>query len=436
MSRILIASTPLLGHVAPMLFVASSLKDHGHDILFLTGETFRDKVQQQGIAFTSLQGRANYDWRNLGSLFTEDEAGAEGLEGHIVHLKRLFGDAIPDQARSLETALEQHRADLIIVDVLYMGVLPLLLRHGHRPPVLSCGVIAPMWRDSGSSPFRGPDISTDGQKRNREDSQRFDAAVLPGTQYIDQVLAELGVAVDGGFCMFDTLYRVPDRLVQFCTAEFEYPLVELRQNFRFVGPILPAQTESEPVPDWINALDPVKPMIFVTQGTLANTDFDQLINPAIAALAEEPVTVVVTAGGGDPSQIARAPNTVAVPYVAYQSILPSASVFLTNGGYNGVQHALSYGVPVIAAGATEDKPYVAARVVWSGAGIDLKTGHPSPEQIRAAVRRVILQKEFRARAHVLSESIRHSDALASVNTLVLELVERTTHSGGGLTSAA
>jgi UDP:flavonoid glycosyltransferase YjiC (YdhE family) len=39
-------------------------------------------------------------------------------------------------------------------------------------------------------------------------------------------------------------------------------------------------------------------MVFVTQGTLANFDFNQLMNPAIAALADEDVQVIVTAGGG------------------------------------------------------------------------------------------------------------------------------------------
>jgi hypothetical protein len=52
-------------------------------------------------------------------------------------------------------------------------------------------------------------------------------------------------------------------------------------------------------------------------------------------------------------------------------------VMVTNGGYGGVQMALSYGVPLVVAGASEDKPEVGARVAWSGAGLNLKTGKPS-----------------------------------------------------------
>jgi MGT family glycosyltransferase len=428
MSKILVASTPLLGHVSPMLLVAASLKRQGHEVRFLTGEVFRERVQDQGIAFTSLHGYANYDWRNLSSLFTPEEGAATGFEGHIIHLKRMFADCIPDQYHALEDALRLERpeqsVDLIIIDVLYMGILPLLLRNGKRPPVISCGVIAPMWRDAGFSSFNGADNSPEGQIRNIEDGRRFDAAVLPGTSYIDQLLARLGVAVEGGFRMFDTMYRLPDRMLQFGTKDFEYPLVEGRENLRFIGPILPVTNDDLHAPAWLQEMNTSKPVVFVTQGTLANTNFEQLINPTIAAFADEPVTVVATAGSGDRSLIKRAPNAVVEPYVPYELVLPKTTVFVTNGGYNGVQHALSFGVPVISAGATEDKPYVSARVAWSGAGIDLKTGNPSPEQIREAAQQIIVRPEFRDRAQALSKSIRRTDALASIRTEVEELLEK------------
>lgn len=428
MGKILVASTPLLGHVSPMLAVAAALKQNGHDVVFLTGEAFRHRVTEQGIAFASLQGYANYDWQNLNVLLTPEEAVAQGLEGHIVHLKRLFADAIPDQYRSLEDAIHRHNAELVVVDVLYMGVLPLLLRRGSRPPVISCGVIAPMWRDAGFSPSRGAGNSPEAQARNIADGLQFDAAVRPGTIYIDQVLESLGVAVPGGFRMFDTMYRLPDKLLQFTTKEFEYPLVESRDNLLFVGPILSSPAQERQTPKWLRELDASKPLVLVTQGTLANTNFDQLVNPVITALAGEPVTVVATAGGGDAGRILRASNAIVESYIPYDLVLPRASVLVTNGGYNGVQQALAFGVPVVSAGATEDKPYVSARVAWSGAGIDLKTGNPTPEQVRLAVQQVLQAPHFRQRALTLSESIRATDALTTVASVVNALLPRLSHS--------
>lgn len=414
MSRILVASTPLLGHVTPMLQIAAAFQKHGHEVSFLTSSSFQERVERQGLHFHALRGHANYDWRNLRSMFSEAESGAEALEQHIIHLKRLFADSLPGQAAALHESIREWEPDLILVDVLYLGVLPLLLKHGPRPPVMSCGVIAPMWRDVGFSPFSGPDSSIDGQGRNIADGLRFDEAVRPGTEYIDDILTRLSAPVPGGFQMFETMYRLPDRLMQLTVEEFEYPLVESRDNLRFAGPLLPQPSDVTSAPQWLKELEDSVPLVFVTQGTVANTNFDQLVNPAIAALADEPVIVVVTAGSGDISKIELAPNVVVKPYVPYELILPQTSAFLTNGGYNGVQTALSFGVPIISAGSTEDKPYVGARVEWSGVGIDLKTGTPSEEQIRLAIRKALVRPDYQARAKSIGKRIRQSDALAAI----------------------
>jgi UDP:flavonoid glycosyltransferase YjiC (YdhE family) len=53
-----------------------------------------------------------------------------------------------------------------------------------------------------------------------------------------------------------------------------------------------------------------------------------------------------------------------------------------------VNQALSYGIPIVGAGASEDKPDVNARVAWSGVGIDLQTNTPVPEALRGGAQRL------------------------------------------------
>ena len=48
----------------------------------------------------------------------------------------------------------------------------------------------------------------------------------------------------------------------------------------------------------------------------------------------------------------------------------------------------------MAAGVSEDKPLVNQRIAWTGTGIDLKTGWPSPEEIRRAVREILLKPRY------------------------------------------
>ncbi|MGI3786808.1 MAG: glycosyltransferase, partial [Janthinobacterium lividum] len=110
------------------------------------------------------------------------------------------------------------------------------------------------------------------------------------------------------------------------------------------------------------------------------------------ALADEPVRVVATTGGRPVESVLELlggplpANAELAELVPYADLLPHTSVVVTNGGWGGVQQALAQGVPVVVAGASEEKPEVAARVAWSGAGIDLRTGRPSPRRIRHAVR--------------------------------------------------
>ena len=95
---------------------------------------------------------------------------------------------------------------------------------------------------------------------------------------------------------------------------------------------------------------------------------------------------------------------------------------VTNGGYGAVQRALSTGVPLVVAGNTEDKPEVAARVAWSGAGINLRTGAPTVGAVRAAVREVLGDGRYLAAARTLETAFARRDGVAEIAALVDEVI--------------
>ena len=158
-------------------------------------------------------------------------------------------------------------------------------------------------------------------------------------------------------------------------------------------------------------------MVHVTQGTLDNADLGRLLLPTTRALAGDDVLVVATTGGPGPGPLRRdLPANVRLErFVPHDRLLPHVDVMVTNGGYGGVQQALANGVPLVVAGDSEDKPEVAARVRWSGAGIDLRTGRPSPAMVARAVRRVLSRPSYRARAEVLRAEIDATDPLGEIS---------------------
>jgi UDP:flavonoid glycosyltransferase YjiC (YdhE family) len=91
---------------------------------------------------------------------------------------------------------------------------------------------------------------------------------------------------------------------------------------------------------------------------------------------------------------------------------------VTNGGFGGVQYALTYGVPMVVAGDSEDKPEVAAHVAWSGVGINLRTGAPTAAAVGTAVRRVLAEPGFREKAKAMADAVAGYSALGAVEEAV------------------
>ena len=205
--------------------------------------------------------------------------------------------------------------------------------------------------------------------------------------------------------LFESVVELSDAYLQLSVPSFEFPRKRLPGTVHFVGtpPIIPNQA---PVPPWAGDLDGTRKVALVTQGTVANHDFGLLVAPALEALADEPDLLVVVTTGGRP--VDAIPGVIpsngrVASYLPFEWILPKTDVFVTNGGYGSVNQAISFGIPIVSAGLTEDKPAVNARVAWSGVGIDLATNQPDPNILRGAVRAVLEEPRYRMRAASMAD---------------------------------
>jgi UDP:flavonoid glycosyltransferase YjiC (YdhE family) len=192
-------------------------------------------------------------------------------------------------------------------------------------------------------------------------------------------------------------------------------------NIRFVGPMpLPASDFNPPA--WWKELDGSRPVVLVTQGTIANSDLSELIEPALLGLAGENVTVIAATGRNDGLSIAVPGNAKVEQFIPFDKLLPKVQVLVTNGGYGAVNSALAAGVPVVVAGETEDKPLVAARVEWSGTGVNLGTSRPTANQVRNAVRTVLSSKAVDQNVRRVQEGFARHDTLREIDGLLDSLM--------------
>jgi len=346
----------------------------------------------------------------------------------IHNIQHVFGDTMLNQCEGIEDILALESVSLILADFTFCGILPLLLSPtADRPPIISFGV-SPMVLSSRDASLFGPLTADDDGERNREKAARFQASIACANEYIDDLLRGYGSMPPPG-SFFDCLYTLPDLFLQLTAEAFEFRRTDLPAHVKFVGPVLPRSSSAFEPPDWWKDLDGSKPVVLVTQGTIANTDLNDLIGPTIVGLADEDVTVI--AATGKPTEALTTPvplNARVTPFVPFMELLPKVDVLVTNGGYGAVNQALSTGVPVVVAGQTEDKAFVAARVAWTGAGINLETSHPTPEQVRGAVREVLNDSSYGRMARRVQRNFAPYDALDQITLHVESFLKRGSHS--------
>lgn len=400
MSTYLLVATPLYGHVSPVVTVGRALAGRGHQVTVLTGAAYRPLVRSSGLAFRPLPPAADTGHRPRGRWDAVRPRWAAGVRDVI----DLFVAPLAAQYGAVLAELEAVGYDAVVADTAFLGVQPLLLREpaAQRLPVIGLSATPISLVSADSAPFGsalrpGPGL----EARNRRIYWLLDHGPLrPLHRALDAALAPFGVPA-GRLNYFDQIATF-DRTFHLGLPELEYPRRELPASVEMVGPLPPAH-EPGPPPWWPD-LRAARRVVHITQGTLDNTDLGRLLIPAIRGLAGEEVLVVVSTGRRPAAALLgalgrRSPDNVRIAeFLPYRRLLPLVDVMVTNGGYGGVQQAVRHGVPLVVAGATEDKPEVANRVAWAGVGLDLRTGRPTPGQVRRAVTRVLSDSRFADRA--------------------------------------
>ncbi|GAB3076238.1 nucleotide disphospho-sugar-binding domain-containing protein [Nocardioides zeae] len=412
MSTAVICSMPAEGHVRPLLVVAAELQARGWRVRMLTGARYASMVRAAGVDFVPLPPEAD----------TLDELGAgdrkRGRDAINSGVEQAFFAPAPLAGQALLALLAEEPTDVVLHEPTFVGVQALhRLAPAERPFVAMCGII-PLGLSSRDTPPYGLGITP----LRRTVPNRVRNAVLtavatrlvlrPVHRAADRMLADMGAPGLRGRFFMDVL-RSADLHAQFTVPAFEFPRSDAPESLRYYGPMTRVERSGLEAPPWFAELGKHRPVVHVTQGTVANTDFTELVRPTVEALADLDVDVVVTTGGrpvaaltDDLAGLAPRPERLHVgEFLPYDKLLPLTDVLVTNGGYGGLHHALQHGVPIVVAGDSEDKVETSARVAWSGAGIRLGTSTPTVAQVRAAVQRILGDPSYARASRAIGDAI-------------------------------
>ena len=427
MSRIVIASTPIYGHVAPLRAIAADLMGRGHDVTFLTATMFREAVEQSGATFAALSGGADFGPDRLAQHVTERARLPEGVARALFDARELTIGPVPDQHASLQRVLAAAQGEpvLVLVDTGFCGLLPVQLgAPGLRPAAsITVGITGTTSTSEDTAPWGlglPPDASEQGRVRNRAMNAAMEQALASEQEHLDDLLAALGA----GRSPFlpDAMVSLPDRYLALAPEGVEYPRSDAPPGLRYIGPLPAPVDAAAPLPEWWDDVLAADRVVVVTQGTLANQDLGELVGPTLVALADLDDVLVVATTGREADLGDLPANARVAAFVPYQRLLPHADVLVSNGGYGGALQALAHGVPLVLAGDSEDKVETTARLAWTGAGINLATGRPAAADLRRAVVAVLDGPGYRDSAARLQHEIAALDPFTAIADTVEELL--------------
>jgi MGT family glycosyltransferase len=421
MSRFLVATMPIPGHVAPFSPVVRKLLGRGHEVLWYGSRFFKDSIEATGARFEPITNAVDFGDSQYNKYFPE-RARLEGLRQIVFDFTHLFVGSIPGMMQDLEAILKRYPADVILHDSA-VGAAFLLGDMDKLPNcLLNISVAGFQSRDTAVFGLGLPySTSPLALLRNRLSYSLVDNIIF---REPNRVFRKMARAHD--WPVFPFRPRTSKFLtLQPSTPEFEYPMSDLADTVHFIGPLLPDTPKNVSLPSWWSEVqEKRKPIILITQGTIA-TNANELIKPTLEALANEDVLVIATTGGKKTHELSfQIPaNARVAPFIPFNLLMPHVDIYVTNGGYGGVTIALAHGVPVISGGMSEDKPEVSNRVSYAGVGINLKTARPTPEKVREAVREILQNSSYRERAKMIQRAFAQHDAPTEAAILLEKLCE-------------
>lgn len=425
MTSIIFASVPIHGHVTPLLPLAAELVARGDRVRFLTGSRFAAVVAATGAEHVSLPDEADFDDRFVTAQFPEREQ-LSPVKAVAHDLEHIFVRPGAAQYAAVTELLAQEPADVIVTDPTFAaGALLVELPVGERPPVIVGGVLPLNLPAPDLAPF-GMGLPPLGGLAGRIRNGFLNALTARLFAPVNAAGAEIGrraLRREPRIPVMQWLQHA-DAIAQLSVPSFEYPRPDdVAAQLRFLGPVSVSGAVQHALPEWWSELDGTRPVVHVTQGTIANTDLGELIRPTIDAFADREPLVVVATGGASADSLGALPGNVRVAeFLPYAELLPRTSVIVTNGGYGGAQFALRHGVPLVVAPGKEDKVEVAARIAWSGVGVRLRHQRPTPEELRKAVGRVLADPSYAQAAQRVGAEIVASPGAAGFARVVDEAI--------------
>jgi UDP:flavonoid glycosyltransferase YjiC (YdhE family) len=373
--RALFTVQPAIGHLHPLIPVAQALERAGHDVAFCSSASFRSEVEAFGFDYHD----AGLDWvtSDLSTWAAFPEMPPPPDPAFPEFVVTVFADIttramVPD----VLAIAEEWRPDVIVREVMEWG--------GY----LAGELLGIPHASVGGNAYSGVDSP---EVRYFPGNRRFAAEPLARHR------AELGLPPDPEI-------ETPFRFLHMCfmPRRWDRPGLPAPANTTYLRHVS-VERPGEPAPVWLEEL-PDQPTVYAALGTIAHA-MPGIFETILEGLQGEDVNLVLAVGQDPEAFGAQPPNIRVASYVPQTRVLPHCDAFITHGGFNSVKEGLAVGVPLVVLPIMPDEPYSAERCAALGVGRSLGPTDRSPESVRDAVRSVLEDSSYRARAGELRDEM-------------------------------
>jgi MGT family glycosyltransferase len=394
---------PQAGHCLPVVGLACELVSRGHRITFISGREIAPLLHEFRLPLHEFTERGTWTlWERLVWLIFR-VAGAPFVAGPRAGLRVKSEDRL----QRLPQILKELNVDGVVTDQVVPAAGTVAERCG-LPFVTVCSALP--WNVDASVPpmFTGwrhrTGVST--RLRNRIGYASWNWCLRPSLQAVNRYRRKWDLRP---FSRIDDVYSPLAQISQLF-PEFDFPRAAVPPWFHYVGSLgadRPCNTIGFP---W-ERLDG-RPLIYASLGTISHPGNRAVYARIAAACVGLDAQLVLARGKWTDGEAGRKSSNdlpgdpLVVDYAPQPALLGRAALLITHAGLNTTLEGLSRGVPMVALPRTTDQPGVAARIVYSGAGLSASYRKSAAPELRSLIERVMREESFRRRARELQTAMR------------------------------
>lgn len=353
------------GDVQPYAVLGGGLKFAGHQVRFITFESFASLVMELGLDFHPIPGDAQ-------AVVADGGANLLGLVKSFSNLARGYARSLSDPYLG-ETDL--------IINQLPGGLYGFDLAEKYNLPMMLASVI-PLAR-TGTMPLMGfPDLLLPGYNRltysvgekvlwqmfrsviNEWRTQTLKLPPLPSKGYFDQL----------GGRKFPILNGFSEHVVP--------RPADWSEHVHITGYWFAEEKRWDPPDDLLRFLDVGKPPIFIGFGSMPIKNPQRTTEIILEALKRSGQRGILHSGWGRLGSISLPENVFKIEYAPYEWLFPRMAMIFHHGGSGTTAYALRSGVPSCAI------PFVFDQFYWGKRSADLGVGPQSIPFVKLTVNKL------------------------------------------------